>query len=203
MRAIPTALPQPPAEMLISDVEQLKAVSDPLRLRLIEVMAEAPIRGWTAKELARRLAAKQTKLYHHIGILEERGFLSVAETRVVSGILEKRYRLNARSFRVDRALFIGPGNVEAVAGVLDAVFEKARNEILAGQRAGLVDIGESEFERRRMVLSASRARLSPTSVRRVMRLIERLDEIDNLSDPDGAEYGLVLAFYPLAGDQDR
>ena len=108
----------PPAEMLITDLEQLKAVSDPLRIQLLELMGEAPVRGWTAKELAERLATKQTKLYHHINLLEERGFISVAETRMVSGIQEKRYRVNALSFRVDRNLFTrrpGPGSLCARA----------------------------------------------------------------------------------------
>jgi DNA-binding transcriptional ArsR family regulator len=81
-------MPKPRAEMVIGDVEQLKAISDPLRLRIIELMGEAPVRAWTAKELAERLGTKQTKLYHHLALLEERGFIRVAETRVVSGILE-------------------------------------------------------------------------------------------------------------------
>src|SRR4026209_949556 len=95
---------KPTAEFLITDVEQLKAVSDPLRLQIIDTMAEPPVRGWTAKELAARLGTKQTKLYHHLALLEERGFIRVAETRVVSGITEKRYAVVALSFRVDRSL---------------------------------------------------------------------------------------------------
>jgi hypothetical protein len=43
---------------------------------------------------------------------------------------------------------------------------------------------------------ASHARLSPASVKRVMRLIEKLAEIDTDQDPDGAEYGLLVGFYP-------
>jgi len=192
---------KPMAEFLITDVEQLKAVSDPLRLQIIDTMAEPPVRGWTAKELAARLGTKQTKLYHHLALLEERGFIRVAETRVVSGITEKRYAVVALSFRVDRSLVTGTAGTDAVSDMLDAIFEKAREEILAGQRSGLIDMSAEDFERRRMRLSASHARLSPASVKKVMRLIEKLDEIDDLDEADGADYGLVLAFYPRATER--
>lgn len=193
-----SAIP-PATEMVISDVEQLKAISDPLRLRIVELMGEAPVRGWTAKEIAERLRTKQTKLYHHLALLEERGFIRVAETRMVSGILEKRYAVVALSFKVDRSLLAG-GGTEAMSDVLDAVFEKARDEILAGQRAGLLDLSEEEFERRRMALWASHIRLSPASVRKVMRLVTKLADIDDLDEAGGTEYGLVVAFYPRAAE---
>jgi DNA-binding transcriptional ArsR family regulator len=188
-------------EMVISDVEQLKAISDPFRLQLVEAMAEPPARTWTAKELAERLGTKQTKLYHHLNLLEERGFLRVAETRMVSGILEKRYEVVALSFRVERSLLASGADENAFGGVLDAIFEKARIEILAGQRAGLIDLATEEVERRRVALWSSHARLSPASIRKVMRLIEKLADIDDLEEAGGIDYGLVVAFYPRASER--
>ena len=196
-KTTPARKHEPMPEMLITDVEQLKAISDPLRLEIIEAMAEAPVRGWTAKEIAARLGiAKQTKLYHHLATLEERGFIKVAETRVVSGIVEKRYAVVALSFRVDRSILAANAGGDAMSGILDAIFEKARDEILAGQRAGLIDMSTEDFEQRRMALWATHARLSPASVKKVMRLIKKLNEIDDLEEPGGSAYGLVVAFYP-------
>jgi DNA-binding transcriptional ArsR family regulator len=191
---------QPRPELVITDVEQLRAISDPFRIRLIETMADLPLRGWTAKELAERLRTKQTKLYHHLNLLEERGFIEVIETRMVSGILEKRYRLTAVSFRVDRSL-IGSGGADAIGGVLDVIFDKARGEILAGQRAGIIDLGQTD-DRGRMAIWATHARLGPASVRKVQRLVERLAAMDDLEEHDGADYGLVVAFYPLAPETE-
>jgi hypothetical protein len=45
---------------------------------------------------------------------------------------------------------------------------------------------------------ATHARLSPASVKRVMRLVEKLAGIDTDQDDDGAEYGLLVGFYPRA-----
>ena len=197
-------LPEPPVEMVITDVEQLKAISDPLRLQLLERISGDPARGWTARELAEDLGTKQTKLYHHLGLLEERGFIRVAATRVVSGIQEKRYQATAQSFRVDRSLLTGTAADNAVSGALDAIFDKARSEILAGLRSGAINLDPDDPKRHRMGLWASHARLSPANVKRVMRLIEKLAEAGENDDPDGTEYGLLVGFYPRATkDTDR
>jgi DNA-binding transcriptional ArsR family regulator len=184
--------------MVITDVEQLKVIGDPLRLQMIETMAEDPARAWTAKELAKQLATKQTKLYHHLGLLEEHGFIRVGETRVVSGILEKRYQATAHGYSVDRALLTGGGVEDAVSGAIDAIFEKARAEIVAGLRTGALNFDPEDPQRKRMGLWATHARLSPANVKRVMRLVEKLAQVDLDQDPEGAEYALLVGFYPRA-----
>jgi DNA-binding transcriptional ArsR family regulator len=190
--------PEPAAEMVITDVEQLKAISDPLRLQLLERISGEPGRTWTAKELAADLETKQTKLYHHLALLEQRGFIRVAATRVVSGIQEKRYRATASSFRVDRSLLTGADSEVATAGALDAIFDKARGEIMAGLRSGAINLDPKDPKRHRMGLWSSHARLSPAKVKRVMRLVEQLAEAGEADDPGGVEYGMLVGFYPRA-----
>ena len=185
-------------EMILTDVEQLKVIGDPFRIQVIEAMAEDPGQGWTAKELAGRLGVKQTKLYHHLALLELHGFIRVAETRMVSGILEKRYQASAHGYRVDHALLTGSGSQTAISGALDAIFTKARHEILQAMASGAIPSDPEDPNRKRMGLWASHARLSPKSVKRVMRLVEQLADFDTDEDPDGNEYGLLLGFYPRA-----
>lgn len=195
---------EPASELVITDVEQLKAFSEPFRLRIVEVMADDPIRPWTAKELAERLEVKQTKLYHHLKLLEQHGIIGVAATRMVSGIQERSYQVSARGFRVDRKLLTGAESSSAMSGALDAIFEKTRAEIMEGLASGVIDPAADDGQRRRMGLWSTHMRLSPASVRRVMRLIEKLAEVDTHPDPDGDEYGLVVGFYPrTTKDSDR
>lgn len=186
---------RPKVEKVIDDVEQLKAISDPLRLRMVEALADPAADGWTAKELAAHLGTKQTKLYHHLGLLVQHGIIRVVETRLVSGIQEKRYQAVAHSFRVDRSLIAG-GAGDTIGPVIDAIFDKARGEIIAGHQAGLLNLGEEDFEKRRAAVWATHARLSPSSQGKVMRLIERLADIDDLDEDAGVPYGLLIAFYP-------
>ena len=194
----PTAIA--PTEVVIDDVEKLRVISDPLRIKILEQASADPSQGFTAKELAAKLGTSQTKLYHHLSLMEEHGFLRVAETRMVSGIMERRYAATAHAYRVDRSLFAGGGGDSAISDMLDALFERARADIVGAMRAGLIDM-EAEPHDRRMALWMTQTRLSPKSVRKVMRQIERLAEIDDLNEPDGALYGLVLGFYPRANGE--
>ncbi len=123
---------------------------------------------------------------------------------MVSGIREKRYQAAARSFRVDRTLLTGAASDVAMTRTLDAIFDKARGEILAGLRSGAINLDPKDPKRHRMGLWAGHARLSPTSVKRVMRLVERLADASEHDDLDGTEYGLLVGFYPrITNDSDR
>src|SRR5689334_6448391 len=66
---------EPAAEFVISDVETLKAISDPLRLRILETMVSRRDAQWTVKELATHLEVPQTRLYHHVELLLERDLI--------------------------------------------------------------------------------------------------------------------------------
>jgi Fe2+ or Zn2+ uptake regulation protein len=186
--------------MVLTDVEQLKVIGDPFRIQIVETLAEDPGRAWTAKELAARLQAKQTKLYRHLALLEQHGFIRVAETRMVSGILEKRYQSTAHGFRVDHSLLTGSGTQAAMSEALDAIFRKSRHEILMAMASGDIPPQPDDPKDRRMGLWSTHARLSPAKAKRVMRLLEKLAEVDLDQDDDGVEYGLIVGFYPKAKD---
>jgi DNA-binding transcriptional ArsR family regulator len=185
------------AEVVIDDIEMLRAISEPLRLRILDLASADPDRSWTAKELAARLATKQTKLYHHLGILETHGFLRVAETRMVSGITEKRYAATGRSFRLDRRL-IGSGEegAAAIGGALEAVFDTVLDDISASVRAGAIDPATDPPSPQSLALWTGSARLSPASVRKVLRQVKRLAEFDEQDEPGGTDYGFIVGFYP-------
>lgn len=187
---------KPAAEMVITDVEALKVISDPLRLKIVEHASLDAPNAFTAKQMAAKLGTSQTKLYHHLNLLEEHGFLRVAETRTVSGILERHYVATAHAYRVDRSVLGASGGESTVTTVIDAMFDEARRDILAAIRAGLVDLEGQAEGQEAMALSMTRARLSKASVAKVMRQIRRLSAIDRTEDPDGDEFGLLVGFYP-------
>ncbi|MBV9484501.1 MAG: helix-turn-helix transcriptional regulator, partial [Frankiaceae bacterium] len=83
----------------VDSAEAIKAIADPLRVRMLQLLMMASHRTWTVKEIAAELSQPVTKLYHHIKLLEAADLISDVETRVVSGIVEHRYRANQRSLR--------------------------------------------------------------------------------------------------------
>lgn len=187
----------PLAERLIDDVETLKALSDPVRLRILEVMVTRPTEGWTVKRLAATLGVGPTKLYHHIGILEERGLILVAGTRVVSGIIETSYRTAQLSLRLAPDLLTGGAAGDSVEAVLATIFDSARADVARGLRTGTIAVGD-ETDPRRGLLARGLIRLDPARALELrQRLRALLDEFDRESGEPGDEsFGFLLAFYP-------
>src|SRR4051812_39819474 len=107
---------------VIADVEALKAIADPLRLRILLTAAEE---SRTAKELAGQLEVPQTRLYYHLGLLEKAGLLRVASTRIVSGIEERRYEATAKNWTIAPEL----ASEISKTGVLKAGFDMVRAEL--------------------------------------------------------------------------
>lgn len=191
--------PDPIAERRISDVETLKALSDPLRLRILELMTTGRDEAFTVKRLAAALDVSQTKLYHHVNLLVERELIRPVGTRVVSGIIETSYRIAQLSVSLDRALLAGDS--PEFHDMLATIFDGARDDIERGIRVGAIAVGEEADPPRRLVLAKMLARLSPA---RAAELRERLKDLlesfqDEDTDADGDPYGFVLGFYPLTG----
>jgi DNA-binding transcriptional ArsR family regulator len=193
---------QPVAERVISDVETLKALSDPLRLRILETMVTAPEEAWTVKRLAAALGVGPTKLYHHVNILEEREFIRVAGTRVVSGIIETSYQLAQLSVRLDRALLSGSGEdvQSSVHDVMAVIFDSVRDEIEQGLRSGLVPAGEDDPLRELLIRGLTRMQPERAAeLRRRLRGLLAEYDTDTISPAEegSVPFGYLIALYPF------
>ena len=122
----------------IDSVEELRALADPVRLAILSALdtrvPDGALPVMSVKELAQRLGEPQTKLYRHVKQLEAAGLIEVAATRMVSGILEQRYRARQRDLRLSAALFQRHADESeaAVRSAFDAfltgLFDRARKE---------------------------------------------------------------------------
>jgi DNA-binding transcriptional ArsR family regulator len=192
--------PEPIPERLISDVETLRALSDPLRLRILEVMTATPDETYTVKRLASILGTSQTRLYHHVNQLAERDLIVVAGQRVVSGIIETSYRVGQRNVRLDRRLLAA--DASTMHDTLTTIFDGARDDIERGLRAGTISTAEDADPASKLLLARGLARLSRE---RAAELRARLAALfDEFSDEDGQAaapglpaFGLVLSMYAM------
>lgn len=201
------------AVRVVSDLETLRLLTQPLRLRILEEIRTAPT-PVTVKELAATLGTPQTKLYYHVNLLEEAEFIRVASTRVVSGITEKRYEATSARIGVDRSLLAGAGSGEAATDGNDALeallavlLDQVRSEIRRTVRAGLVDLDVDMTDQviapRRLVLGRKWLYLTPAQVAEIERgmnaLFAQFDCDIQPSDapPDAEPYELLTGFYPI------
>lgn len=201
----------PPEDVrFIRDVETLRAISDGTRVRILETMIQRTSPPWSVKELAAALAMPQTRLYHHVELLLERELIRPVERRVVSGIIETRYTVTARSFQLDRALFAGDSeeSLAVLHETLVAVFDTARSEVELAIRLGVVDSGPDAPADRRLMLSRGLARLTPERAAELRERLQALSEAfgahgDAPTEDGGAQtYGIVLAVYPMPPASD-
>ncbi len=103
----------------LETIEQVRAIADHLRLRIIERLA---LQAMTVTQLAGVLGEVPAKLHYHVRELEKVGLLKLVETREKGGILEKYYRSVAKNIQAPGTLFQGvpPDEIE---GMLTEVFQ--------------------------------------------------------------------------------
>lgn len=191
---------QPVPVRMIFDVETMRVVADPLRARILATMAGRPSGSWSVRELATALDVPQTRLYHHIELLVRHHLIRAVERRIVSRIVQTRYRIAASSIQLDPTMFATHPE-EPIFGsgaTIASVFDAARREVEAAVRLGLVQLTPDAPPERRLVMDRVAMVLSPE---RAAELHERLfalaDEFGDDAALGGTATGMVLALYPM------
>ena len=181
----------------LKDLSQLKALSDPLRQRMLDGFSAKPA---TTKQVAVSLGEKPTKLYHHVDLLEQAGLIKLIETRPNRGTVEKYYQATAKKFAIGQNLLAGTARAGEVANEIQAM-------ILNALQAGLVD-AQSSFASKMLKtkadcypIAATHARLR-VSKKQIAELVQQIQKwsANCLAANDEAgevEYSLTLAFHPL------
>src|SRR3954463_9856403 len=116
---------------VVADAAALKALADPLRLHMLEGLATGPARRGAGKEPAAKMHQPVTRLYHHMKLLEAANLVNDAETRIVSGIVEHRYRCAQRSIKLDERMFGGADTRDASIATVSGIVEQAREDLEA------------------------------------------------------------------------
>lgn len=206
---------------VINDLETLKVLADPLRLRIIEAIGDKP---HTVKQVAKMLGLPPNKLYYHVNLLEEHGLIRVVDTRIVSGIIEKIYLIRAHTYSPAKGL-LSPSDLDeqgdnSVSLLLDSIFEDARAKVVASMRAGLIDISDKDTDPDEATPSLSKVgtmRFMLTDdqaaafAKNLADLVSEYQGLDTENTENHAAdikpYRLVLCYFPQvemedAGDDD-
>jgi len=193
----------PPIEVfVITDLETLGVVADPLRLRILELLRGDP---QTVKHLHEVLHIGISKLYYHVRLLEQHRLIAVRKTQMVNGILEKHYQATAYKLSVDHALFSSsPATAPDTTGLdvfLSAVLDETRKDIQHSVQEGLIDLAEDAPLERQLSLGRCWARLSPSQAQQFRERLDALMEefLSLAPDPESQElqwYEWLDGLYP-------
>jgi DNA-binding transcriptional ArsR family regulator len=125
--------------MLLGDPAQLRALADPMRIRILTETIEEPR---TVKQLAQSLGVPATRLYYHIKILQRHRMLRIASRRMVGSIQERSYLATARNWNPDPSL---TASALDVSGVLGAMTDLLQAELeLAARGDSAAPVGEPQ-----------------------------------------------------------
>jgi len=194
---------QPRASLRVTTLQQLRVLSDPLRIDMLELIL---YEAHTVKQLATILGLPPTKLYYHMNALETAGFARIVQTQVKSGIIEKYYRRAARTFLVDPELFTArpaaKGPQAELTHLVTFMFQATTDEMHRSVDAGLIELkANANDPDGNFVLKRGLLHLRAEDVPRfVAGLNALLREMDAHPPASGyVDYGCTIAFYPRPG----
>ncbi len=175
----------------IKDLDQVRLLSDPLKLRLLQAFAES---AKTTKQVAAELGESVTKLYRHVDALHDSGLVEVVEERQKRGTIERTFRAVAQRFEADHSLF---GAAAGGAGI-DAARDMLRiseNEILDAMANARDDDDEQ------MLVMQIRGRATPEEIAELRQTLKAwLDALpgsEQTPDENAKEFGGLIAFYEI------
>src|SRR4051812_48351086 len=122
---------------LIKELAQVKALAEPIRLRLLESFCQ---QAKTTKQAASEIGELQlTKLYHHVEALEKAGLIKLVKTVPNRGTVEKYYQAVAKKYAIDQRLFaVAPETAQALDS-LQMLFAAALEETMTEVRDSIAN----------------------------------------------------------------
>jgi len=195
----------PADEFVVDNLDTLKVLADPLRIRMLDLMRDP----CTVKQVANELDIPPTKLYYHITQLEKHGLIVLVDTQIVSGIIEKHYQAAAQMIRVKRQL-LSPSPDNMSANGLELTVSSLWQDVIANLREssnqGIIDTEEREDDNdinpATLNLRSSNWALRPDQaedfIRRYNALLSEFHELSEqqFNDDDVQLYKLFSVMFP-------
>lgn len=168
--------------LTISRPEQLQALGDATRWRILGALLEGPM---SVQELAQALGRAKGTVGHHVRVLADAGLIRLAETRRVRGVTEKRYA------RVASRFVLGSQSSADLPPGVDLRLMRTLPLHTALAEARTDDMPDDPS-----MSLVIRARMPIDRARRFARLLEHLaDEFAAGAPGEGETFGLVAGIY--------
>jgi DNA-binding transcriptional ArsR family regulator len=171
--------------LTIRSAKQYRALGDPLRVRLLELIQHQPR---TAKQLAELLERPPGTIGHQLRVLEDAGLAQVVARRQIRGIVAKYYARTAHIFEVETPQELAADSPSGEVRLRRAWDELAESLVALGDAAYFGYEGNPEFFHVR--LSTERA----AAYRDRLAALTR-DLLHEAADPNGTVFAVSIAFF--------
>ena len=153
----------------LQTVEQLRAVADPLRIRIYEALAQ---RAMTATQVGEELHIAAPKAHYHVRELERIGLVRLVETRERGGILEKYYRAIARNLNAPPQLLQSSDPGEIAAAITEMFSNLSQSFLTALGRVSAE--GAESFEGYALGLGGDTVWMTPEEFRQALKAVDAI-----------------------------
>lgn len=182
---------------VLKDLEQIKALADPLRLKIYKALCGPPR---TTKQVAEELGESPTKLYRHVNLLAKLKLIKLIKTQRNRGTVEKYYQAVAQDLEIDRKVFSTLPREKAIAAfyeVVNGIFQTTLSEIRHTLEAKRF---EPQTAQQAITLIREEVRANPAQIEQIKpQLQEWVNAFAAHNDPEGqAQYKLTLLLYPTS-----
>ena len=190
---------------VLTDLEQIRVLADPLRIRILELLCDEEL---TTKQVARKLDEKATRLYHHVEALERVGLIRLTRTRQNRGTIEKYYIGVAKAFRADAQAFMGQAGTEETGEALEAMVGTITDTVSREVRQLIKNSGGAELLEDDGLLSFIEINTGQDEIDKLQKKLKKT--VMKLADDAAVEpaegdrrYRLLVAYYPLDKDSRK
>jgi len=192
----------PQSVMIIENLESIKAIADPLRNQILEVLTPASL---TINQIAHKLGLAPSKLYYHVNMLEKHGFIKIVDTTVRGNIIEKHYWITAYDYQLDKCLLnfniTESEGKDNIINVTLSVLDTTREDFVRSMEARAYNLEHGAEPHPREVIDYREVRM--ISEDRVTEFQERLrkllEEFESTNEPEKADshpWALTALMYP-------
>jgi DNA-binding transcriptional ArsR family regulator len=175
-------------ELDVSESHRLKALGDPLRMQICDLVLE---RAMSVTELASIVDRPKGTVAYHVDVLLDAGLLQVVRTRQVRAVEERYYGRAARTF-----IFPGtPGRLAFLDTVVAEIDHRRLDDAAAHH-----DRKDGSFG----TVTYRHARIPPERVAEYSRRLHEL-ALEFVDEPRAGdiEFGLYVALFPTNRLKDR
>ena len=120
----------------IETYEQLRAISDPLRVNILIYLME---NAYTGKQLGELLDLSPSKVHYHLKELENVGLVKVVDTKLKNGIVQKFYKSVAYSYYINDKLLPHMNEIkQSIRQNVYMVLSRAQHRVIAAPEAAFL-----------------------------------------------------------------
>lgn len=182
---------------IIKEYDQLKALSDPFRVKLMIRLVEKP---YTGQQLSEILDLSRARIHYHLKELEKLGLIEIVKTEEKNGIVQKFYQSVASGFYPDSSMLPHKEEItETKRHLMYGMLDRTMARVLSAppeafEQAGPEDPSEWNILATSLELKVTEEQFK-SFIDGYLKLIKEYQNIakDNKSNPD-VNYYYLTAF---------